>query len=211
MDQSVFQKMIKSSSRVADLVSSPERVDQKTRNVLLPTAARAALVEAAHLAAERRLAAGTLAELSQRLAGDRFAITAREVWFPGLTEDDFNVISVSSGRVLLENPPAARHAEWHRAVYRLTGAGAVLLCQPLAAFKAAARPVTLNPDLAPDLAPVMAGLRWCEPDEAAIAAAVPFSSALLLTGCGLLVWGANFREAAELAESIEFCLQAQAD
>jgi ribulose-5-phosphate 4-epimerase/fuculose-1-phosphate aldolase len=207
MDQSVFQKMIKSSSRVADLVSSPERVDQKTRNVLLPTAARAALVEAAHLAAERRLAAGTLAELSQRLAGDRFAITAREVWFPGLTEDDFNVISVSSGRVLLENPPAARHAEWHRAVYRLTGAGAVLLCQPLAAFKAAARPVTLNPDLAP----VMAGLRWCEPDEAAIAAGVPFSSALLLTGCGLLVWGANFREAAGLAESIEFCLQAQAD
>jgi len=207
MDQSVFQKMIKSSSRVADLVSSPERVDQKTRNVLLPTAARAALVEAAHLAAERRLAAGTLAELSQRLAGDRFAITAREVWFPGLTEDDFNVISVSSGRVLLENPLAARHAEWHREVYRLTGAGAVLLCQPLAAFKAAARPVTLNPDLAP----VMAGLRWCEPDEAAIAAAVPFSSALLLTGCGLLVWGANFREAAGLAESIEFCLQAQAD
>lgn len=205
----VLERMMKFSTRVAMLVSSQSKVDTKTRDVILPRAVRKSLVEAAQLAANRRLAVGTLAEISLRLPAGKMAINRSETWFANAADEDFTAVSLTREKAFITSQTPAQHASWHRVVYASTPAQAVFLCQPAAALRAAERQLALQPLLFQDAARLVGEVAYALPQEADIRAAVGDHRAVLIRGIGLLVWGETPVQVLSQAEIIEHWCQVQ--
>jgi ribulose-5-phosphate 4-epimerase/fuculose-1-phosphate aldolase len=199
----MFNRLVKFSTDIAMLVSSQRRVDNKTREVLLPRAVRQTLTEAGRLAAARQLTTGVLSEISMRLPGDKLAINVNGAWFPHLSEDDFVVAALAHERTIIKSLPPSQHVNWHRWAYTSTPALAALLCQPaatvLAALKGclpAAGMLAEMPELASDV-PLVA------PTDEEIQKSLVSHPVLFIQGYGLFIWGQDLFQILALAETID--------
>lgn len=200
---------MKFSTKVAMLVSSQHKVDAKTRDVFLPRALRKTLAETARLAADRRLAFGTLAEISLRLPGDKMAINRAGTWFASTNEEDFIAVSFTHDRAMITSQPPAAHAQWHRLIYTSTPAEAVFLCQPEGVLQIAEMQLTLNPDLLPDAAKIAGDLPYTLPADVTLQSIACDYRVILIKGIGLLMWGEGVIQTVSLAETIEHWCQLQ--
>lgn len=206
---SAFERMMKFSSKVAMLVSSQNKVDTRTRDAILPRLVRKSLVEAAQLAADRRLAVGTLAEISLRLPGEKIAINRAETWFARAADEDFTVASLTHARALIASQIPAPHLAWHLLIYNATPAEALFLCQPVAVLRVAEKQVALDPNLLLDAAQVVGDVGYVLPQETDIQLAAGAHRAVMIRGIGLLVWGEDPLQVISLAETIDLWCQVQ--
>lgn len=202
----MLQRLLRFPSKIAFLVSSQRKVDQRTREFILPRTRRAELAEAAHLLAEQGLTCGALSELSVRLPGDRMAISAQNLWFAAAREEDFTISSLTHAHLILFNPRPAANNAWHRLVYQATQAEAVLLCHPRKILAYSFTPISLDTSLLPAASRELATIRWAAPEDEAIAAAAALGRVTLVRGIGLLVWAESLNAAAALAETAEILL-----
>lgn len=76
-------------------VNAQRGMNNRLRDAVLPRATRKSLVATVRLAAERQLAAGILTEASQRVPGNKFAITAVHSWFANIAEENLIVAAMN--------------------------------------------------------------------------------------------------------------------
>lgn len=199
----MFNRLVKFTSDIALLVSSQRRVDDKTREVLLPRALRKTLMEAGRLAAERQLTAGLLSEISVRLPGDKLAVNKYGAWFPHLSEDDFVIAALTHERALIKGAPPSQHLNWHRWAYTSTPALAALLCQPVSTIIAAQNGCLPTAQALVDVSEVVSDIAFVPPAEEAIRPALISHPVLFIQGHGLFIWGKDIFQILALAETIE--------
>ncbi len=196
-------RIMKFSSNIVKLLSSQNKVDIKTREALLPLATRKMLVEAAHLASERHLAIGPLAEISLRLPGRKMAINVNDAWFAHIENEDFTIASLQHDRRLIEKEPPSKHTPWHRLIYNNTPADAIILCQPTAALVMARLKHRLHLEFLLDAVQIVGNVGCVEPFESDIKKELMTNRAVLIQGIGMVVWGENLFQVVALAETIE--------
>jgi ribulose-5-phosphate 4-epimerase/fuculose-1-phosphate aldolase len=204
----VLQQLMRFPTKIAYLVSSQGKVDQRSREYILPRSRRIELAEAACQIANRGLALCMLSELSMGMRGERFSINAENLWFPAAHEEDFTIASLNHDHLILSKPQPAAHTLWHRRIYQSTQAGAVLLCQPRSALQCSFAPVSLDANLLPDASRAVKNIVWASPEVDEIVHAAGSSQVILVKGIGLLVWADTIQEAAALAETTEVFLWA---
>jgi methylthioribulose-1-phosphate dehydratase len=199
----VFNRLVKFTSDIAMLVSAQRRVDDKTREVLLPRALRKTLMEAGRLAAERQLTVGLLSEISMRLPGDKLAVNKNGAWFPHLSEDDFIIAALAHERALIKSAPPSQHLNWHRWTYTSTPALAALLCQPVSTIIAAQNGCLPTTQALADVSDIASDIVFVPPTEEAIRPALISHPVLFIQGYGLFIWGKDIFQILALAETIE--------
>jgi ribulose-5-phosphate 4-epimerase/fuculose-1-phosphate aldolase len=199
----VFNRLVKFTTDIALLVSSQRRVDDKTREVLLPRALRKTLTEAGRLAAERQLTVGQLSEISMRLPGDKLAINKDGAWFPHLSEDDFVVAALAHERTLIKASLPSQHVNWHRWAYTFTPAQAALLCQPVSAVLAAEQGCLPAARIFADVPQLASDVIIVTPTEEDIQKSLMSHPVLLIQGYGLFIWGQDLFQVVALAETID--------
>jgi ribulose-5-phosphate 4-epimerase/fuculose-1-phosphate aldolase len=204
--KTLFGRLADISTNIVMFVNSQRKIDAKTRKAFIPSTTTKALIEVAHLTAERRLAVDYLAEISVRLTGDKLAINIEDSKFSRLSENDFTVASLTHDRILTNIAPS-RHLKWHRQAYITTPAGAVLLCQPVSAVISARLALLPDPELLVDAAQVIGTVGCVPPEDEAIQRALSEHRAILIKGYGLLVWGRDPFDVLALAEIIDYWCQ----
>jgi ribulose-5-phosphate 4-epimerase/fuculose-1-phosphate aldolase len=195
------KRLARLSSDIVALVNGQRRVDDKTRQALVPAAVRKSLLEAAHRAGDRDLVVALLSEISLRLPSGRIVANGDGTWLADLSEKDLAVVAAGGTRSMLGAAPC-RHMAWHQWVYEGTGAAATLLCQPAAAIRLAQLGHSPRPDALPDAADLVGEVPIVEAEEGQIKSALANSGALLIRRYGLLVWGDSAMNAVGIAEII---------
>lgn len=185
---------------IVHLVNAPRSSEARLREAVAPRAVQSALCEGAHLAVERGLAAGTLAEISLRLRGGKLLINSAGAWLARLAGSDLAVVSIQQEWTAADTAPA-RHVAWHRAIYAATDAAAVVLCQPAAAMVIANTRTQLDPACLRDAPTATDGLIWAAPETEAIRLMAARNRVLLIPGYGMLAWGESVTDALARAET----------
>lgn len=203
----MFGRLTKFSTDLVMLINSQRKIDDKTRVAILPIATRKALVQSAKLAAERHLTAGTLAEISTRITGDKLAINIQSTWFPAINEECFTVASLSHDRTLIASMPPSKHVSWHRLAYLNTTAKTALLCQPVFALFATKSNYPLSAELIADAPYLSEEIARVPANEESISLALVHHHILMIQGIGLFIWGDNFNEILALAETVDHWCQ----
>jgi ribulose-5-phosphate 4-epimerase/fuculose-1-phosphate aldolase len=189
--------------RVVELVNQWRPLGSRTRDAIAPNKLREALRHAALLVAERGLVAGTLGEISMRLSGGKFLLTAKGTWFPQLSDDDLLVVSIS-GDWTSERSKMTPHAEWHREIYRSTEANAILLGQPVSTTLLAAEGLLPDDRLLIDAYEVLGEVCLGDPINVEIAKDLDTDvGILLLPGKGVLAWGDSVDQVISAVELLE--------
>lgn len=189
--------------RVVDLVNQWHPLGSRTRDAIAPSKLREALRRSALLAAERGLVAGILGEISQRLSGGKFLMTANGAWFSQLSDEDLLIVSIS-GDWASERSKLTSHAEWHREIYRSTKANAILLAQPVATTLLAAEGTLPDDLLLVDAGEVLGDMRCVDPKGVGISYAFDADvGILLIRGKGVLAWGEGVAQVIGSVELVE--------
>ncbi|GIK39642.1 MAG: hypothetical protein BroJett011_34750 [Chloroflexota bacterium] len=181
--------------------------NQYRNKILLKPAQQQQFIDTAKMIADRRLALGTLGELSLRLSPQQLVINAQGSHLAYLTETDLVTCSTLPGK---SGEGAAPHLNWHRLIYRETPAESVLFCHPpytLTLANAAKLPLQ---ELAPEIGAVIGGINLLKPSsltEAILAEAVQQNHVILVPQLGALVWGDSMVNALARADALEFVSQ----
>lgn len=189
------------TNSLVNRVNAQRGMNNRLRDAVLPRATRKSFVQLARLAAERQLAVGILAEASQRVPGNKFAITAVHTWFANIEEENLVVAALNENWQLTADQLPAQ-AEWHRIVYKNTSAQAILLSQPVAGTAVANQPDLLNQASLPAVAESVGNIARCAADNAQIATMAANNQVLLIPGVGVLTWADSLQEAIAFTETV---------
>lgn len=182
-------------------VNAQRGMNNRLRDAVLPRGVRKSFVQMARLAAERQLAVGILAEASQRVPGNKFAITAVHTWFANLEEDDLVVAALNENWQLTADQLPAQ-ANWHRTIYKNTSAQAILLSQPVAGTAVANQPQKFTPEILAGAASSVGGLATCPADTQQIGVLTGQHQVLLVANVGVLAWGDSLAQAIAITETV---------
>ncbi len=115
--------------KIVDLVNSPRKTQKITRNAVASRVIFDQYLVAAGIVDARGFCAGSLAEMSMRVAGGKFLINPSGVPLSLLDEETLLFAGVE--KIPQDEELAlVRHATWHQHIYQHSSAAAVLLCQP---------------------------------------------------------------------------------
>ncbi|MEZ4589629.1 MAG: class II aldolase/adducin family protein [Chloroflexota bacterium] len=182
-------------------VNAQRGMNNRLRDAVLPRATRKSFVQMARLAAERQLAVGILAEASQRVPGNKFAITAVHTWFANIEEENLVVAALNENWQLTADQLPAQ-AEWHRLIYKSTPAQAILLSQPVAATAVANQPKKFTAEILAGAAKSVGGIATCPADATQMSALAGQNRVLLVPNVGVLAWGDSLAQAIALTETV---------
>ncbi|MCE1253582.1 MAG: class II aldolase/adducin family protein [Anaerolineae bacterium] len=194
--------LAKISNQAVSLVNSQQKVEVKTRDILVPRLLRKSLIEIAHQASNGGLSVGLLEEISARITDERFVINALNTSFKFLDDDDFIIADVQGLNVNEELQPA-RHMLWHRFVYKNTPAKYVLYCQPRYATGFANQMLLPQAQFLADAADSVGGITCVLPEDNLVRDSIIHHHAVLIKGHGLLVWAEDVKQILARAEVVE--------
>ncbi|MCA9898370.1 MAG: class II aldolase/adducin family protein [Ardenticatenaceae bacterium] len=189
------------TNSLVNRVNAQRGMNNRLRDAVLPRGVRKSFVQLAKLAAERQLAVGILAEASQRVPGNKFAITAVHTWFANIEETNLAVAALNENWQLTSDQLPAQ-AEWHRIIYKNTPAKAILLSQPVAGTAVANQPELLNMNVLSAVAGSVGHFASCLAEADQIAQVAAHNQVLLVPNVGLLTWANSLEEAIAFTETV---------
>lgn len=194
---------------VVNLVNAPRgRTYQQQRDrLLLKGKQHQQFVATMQLIVARRLALGSLAELSIRLSDSSLAITAERRHLAELSETDIITCPIDADA---PDESAAPHLRWHRQLYRDTPAEAVLLAHPPHALALANAGLLPNSQATPAMWNIIGGvalLSTAEDSPARLPVALLEQHSILVPHIGVLIWGDSLNNVIVRAEALEFVSQ----
>ncbi len=194
--------LTKISMQAVSLVNSQQKVEVKTRDILVPRLLRKSLIEIAHQTSNGGLSVGLLGEISARLSSARFVINAYDTVFGSMKEEDFLIIDLQDSCTAEKLQPAC-HMPWHKMIYSHTPAKYVLYCQPRYAMHCANKMELPQPRFMLDASERVGGITCTTGEDSSICAAIIQHHVVLIKGYGLLVWAEEIDHLLSRAEIVE--------
>ena len=194
--------LAKISMQAVSLVNSQQKVEVKTRDILVPRLLRKSLIEIAHQASNGGLSVGLLGEISARLSSARFVINAYDTVFASMKEENLLIIDLQ-GSCTGEKLQPACHMAWHKMIYSHTQANYVLYCQPRFAMHFANKMELPQARFMLDASDRIGGITCTTAEDSSIYDAIVQHHAVLIKGYGLLVWAEEIEHLLSRAEIVE--------
>lgn len=188
---------------VVQMVNAPRGDAAHYRSrYLLPQRTRQDMQAAGVHAVAHGLAHATTGEISVRLRATQLAITCQGANLTCLGESDVLIGGLASATAL---PHAARHLDWHHAIYQHTPATSVVVVQPTNVL-ALAMLGRLPEEGCSDVLMAIGGVQLIHAHEvlAAVAERAAHTHVFVVQGVGCIAWGDSPHDALLRADALEY-------